>query len=166
MTLADPAVQSPEPTAKSPRAAFGQGFVLDTWYFAALSRDVKPASLRRYELLGEPVLIGRTRAGDAYAMRDICPHRAAPLSAGRMVEHPGEGETVECCYHGWRFRPDGVCAAIPSLVSDQAMETDRIRVRAYPVVESQGMVFVWMAADPRRPADSGAARWGQMSRMA
>ena len=43
----------------APPTAFGQGFVLDTWYFVALSRDVKPASLKRHELLGEPVLIGR-----------------------------------------------------------------------------------------------------------
>lgn len=154
MTLADPAPASPKsPEAKAPPTAFGKGFVLDAWYFVALSRDVAPASLKRYELLGEPVLIGRTRAGQVYAMRDICPHRAAPLSAGRLVEKPGEGETIECCYHGWRFRPDGVCAAIPSLVEDQAYEADRIRVRPYPVRESQGMVFVWMASDPRTAPD-------------
>ena len=137
------------PDIKAPPTAFGKGFVLDTWYFVALSRDVKPAALKRHVLLGEPVLVGRTRAGQVYAMRDICPHRAAPLSAGRLVEKPGEGETIECCYHGWRFRPDGVCAAIPSLVEDQAYEAERIRVRSYPVRESQGMVFVWMSSDPR-----------------
>ena len=154
MTPADSApVSSKSPGAKAPPTAFGQGFVLDAWYFVALSRDVAPASLKRHELLGEPVLIGRTRAGQVYAMRDICPHRAAPLSAGRLVEKPGEGETIECCYHGWRFRPDGVCAAIPSLVEDQPYEADRIRVRSYPVRESQGMVFVWMASDPRTAPD-------------
>ena len=153
MTPADSApAATAAPEAKAPPTAFGKGFVLDTWYFVALSRDVAPASLKRHELLGEPVLIGRTRAGDAYAMRDICPHRAAPLSAGRLVEKPGEGETIECCYHGWRFRPDGVCAAIPSLVEDQAYEPERIRVRSYPVRESQGMVFVWVSSDPRAPA--------------
>ena len=133
-------------------AGFGKGFVTDAWYFAALSRDVASGSLKRHELMGEPVLIGRTQAGQVFAMRDICPHRAAPLSAGRIVDK-GEGETVECPYHGWRFRTDGVCAAIPSLVEDQAMETDRIRVRRYPVRESQGMVFVWMAADARSPSE-------------
>jgi len=138
-----------QPEAKAPPSAFGKGFVRDAWYFVALSRDVKSAPLKRYELMGEPVLIGRTKAGQVYAMRDICPHRAAPLSAGRLVERPGEGETVECPYHGWRFRTDGVCAAIPSLVEDQAYEANRIRVKPYPVAESQGMVFVWMRADPR-----------------
>ncbi len=151
MTSIDTA--SPAPTAKAPPAAFGKGFVLDAWYFIALSRDVKPDSLKRHQLLGEPVLIGRTKAGQVFAMRDICPHRAAPLSAGRMVTRPGEGETVECPYHGWRFRTDGVCAAIPSLVDEQAFETDRIRVRSYPLRESQGMVFVWISADPRAASE-------------
>lgn len=139
------------PEAKAPPAAFGSGFVRDAWYFVALAQDVTPGSLKRYELMGEPVLIGRTKGetGQVFAMRDICPHRAAPLSAGRVVEKPGEGQTVECPYHGWRFRPDGVCAAIPSLVDAQAFEVDRIRVRSYPVRESQGLVFVWMASEAR-----------------
>ena len=80
MTPPDTAsVAAPAETRSAPPAAFGKGFVLDAWYFVALSRDVAPASLKRHELLGEPVLIGRTRAGQASAMRDICPHRAAPL---------------------------------------------------------------------------------------
>jgi phenylpropionate dioxygenase-like ring-hydroxylating dioxygenase large terminal subunit len=128
---------------------FGQGLLKDTWWFAALSSEIAAGSLERYEMLGEPVLIGRTRAGQVFALRDICPHRAAPLSAGRVVDGAGEGETVECPYHGWRFKPDGVCASIPSLTTDQDYDIERIRVRAYPVRESQGLVFVWIAADPR-----------------
>ena len=132
-------------TAKAaPAQKFGTGFLYDIWYFAALGSDLKPGKLQRYELLGEPVLLGRTHTGEVYALRDICPHRAAPLSAGRLVD-----DTVECPYHGWRFRTDGACAAIPSLVDDQAMDTTRIRVRRYPAAESQGLVFVWMSADPR-----------------
>jgi len=131
--------------AKAPPVKFGTGFLHDIWYFAALAADLKPGKLQRYEMLGEPVLVGRRHDGQVYALRDICPHRAAPLSAGRLV-----GDTVECPYHGWRFgTADGVCAAIPSLVDGQAMDVGRIRVRRYPAAESQGMVFVWISADPR-----------------
>ena len=136
---------------------FGQGLLKDCWWFAALSNEVAPGSLRRHEILSEPVLIGRTRAGQVFALRDICPHRAAPLSAGRIANEAGEGETVECPYHGWRFRLDGVCAAIPSLTADQTFEVDRIKVRSYPVRESQGLVFVWIGSDPRVPAEPKAA---------
>src|SRR5690606_15904806 len=74
----------------------------------------------------------------------ICPHRAAPLSAGRLTREPDGRESVECPYHGWRFGLDGACAAIPSLVDDQAMDVSRIKVRRYPAAESQGLVFVWI----------------------
>ncbi|MBZ3684143.1 hypothetical protein J1N41_23750, partial [Providencia rettgeri] len=40
-----------------------------------------------------------------------------------------------------------------SLVEDQAFEANRIKVRSYPVRESQGMVFVWMASDARNPSE-------------
>ena len=137
-------------TAGRMETAFGRGFLYDLWYFAALSSALKPGGLRRIEMLGEPVLLGRTKAGKAFALRDICPHRAAPLSAGRMVNFGSEGEAVECVYHGWRFRAaDGVCSSVPSLLADQDLEVERIRVRAFPVQESQGLIFVYFAADPR-----------------
>jgi phenylpropionate dioxygenase-like ring-hydroxylating dioxygenase large terminal subunit len=126
---------------------FGQGFLTDIWYFAALASDVRPGGLARHEILGDPVLLGRSRAGEVFALRDICPHRASPLSAGRI-----DGDTVECPYHGWRFGFDGACRAIPSLTDDQAYDISKIRVRRYPAAESQGLIFVWAGAgEPDHP---------------
>ena len=138
-------------SAKAPAAdaRFGRGFLGDIWYFAALSSDLKPGKLQRYELLGEPVLIYRDRKGAVHAMKDICPHRAAPLSAGTLTTEADGREVVACPYHGWRFGGDGACTAIPSLVAEQAMDVSRIRVRSYPAAESQGLVFVWVSSDPR-----------------
>ena len=142
----------PDGEAKSAMPAdvkFGRGFLYDTWYFAALSSDLKPAKLARYELLGEPVLLSRDRAGRAYALRDVCPHRAAPLSAGKLTAEADGREVVACPYHGWRFGTDGACTAVPSMVADQTMDVSKIRVRRYPTAESQGMVWVWISSDPR-----------------
>ena len=135
--------------AASPPTGVGRGFLYDMWYFAALSDDLKPGALKRYELLGEPVLLGRDKAGQAYALRDICPHRAAPLSAGRVVKDDQGAQAVECPYHGWLFRTsDGACSKIPSLVEGQGIESERIRVRRWPVAESQGMVWIFMTSSP------------------
>ncbi len=139
------------------RAVFGRGFLYDLWYFVEMGSALKPGAMRRYEVLGEPVLLGRDRAGQVFALRDICPHRAAPLSAGAIGVGEGGAAEVACPYHGWRFRTsDGACAAIPSLAEGQAQDPTRIRVRRYPARESQGLVFVHMAADPRAPEPADA----------
>jgi phenylpropionate dioxygenase-like ring-hydroxylating dioxygenase large terminal subunit len=136
-------------------AKFGQGFLADIWYFAALASDLRADALARCEMLGEPVLLGRSPEGRLFALRDICPHRAAPRSAGRFHSEPGGGESVECPYHGWRFGADGGCVAIPSLAEGQDLDFARIRVRRYPAAESQGLVFVWFGAgEPSEPPPS------------
>ncbi len=91
----------------------------------ALAASFRPGDMRREMLLGEPVLLGRNHAGEVFALRDICPHRGVPLSAGRIKPD----NSVECPYHGWRFRKDGVCSAIPSLVPGQDFDPEKIKVR-------------------------------------
>jgi phenylpropionate dioxygenase-like ring-hydroxylating dioxygenase large terminal subunit len=121
----------------------------DLWYFAAASRELRRGAMFRREILGEPVLLGRDGEGRAFALRDICPHRAVPLSAGQIMA-TGGAQTVECPYHGWRFgTQDGVCKLIPSLVEGQPYETHRIRVRHYATHEENGIVLVYVSSDAR-----------------
>lgn len=127
------------------------GFLRDIWYFAVPGREVAPGQVTHKVLAGEPVLIGRTQAGEAFAIRDICPHRGVPLSAGRLVDADGAAQ-VECPYHGWRFGTDGVCRHIPSLVEGQDLDPTRIGVAAYPVREVQGNLWIWLPADLRAPS--------------
>lgn len=121
----------------------------DLWYFAATSRELTLGAMFRREILGEPVVLGRDEEGRAFALRDICPHRAVPLSAGRITPTNGV-QTVECPYHGWRFGVgDGICKQIPSLVDGQPYEAGRIRVRHFPTHEAGGIVLVFVSADAR-----------------
>ncbi len=113
------------------------------WYMAGFGAQLASGKLKHQVLLGEPVVFGRGRDGKAFALRDICPHRGVPFSAGKMM---ADG-TVECPYHGWRFGTDGVCQMIPSLVEGQDFDPARIRARAYPVREQDGLIWIYMAAD-------------------
>jgi len=139
-------------TAAAQPTGFAKGFLADIWYFAALSADLKPGRQTRQMIMGEPVLLGRGRSGTVFALRDICPHRAAPLSAGRFAREKDGADSIECPYHGWRFGADGRCLAVPSLVDGQDFDLARVGVRRYPIVESQGLVFIWVASDPRARA--------------
>ena len=120
-------------------------FVFDIWYFAGLSRDVARGSMLRIEIAGEPITLGRDKDGQLFALRDICPHRAAPLSKGCIKD-----KTVECPYHGWRFSTlDGACQDIPALTEDQSLETEKIKVRSFPVREQGALIWIYIAKDKR-----------------
>lgn len=117
-------------------------FLRNLWYFGARGSDIKPGTTRRVMLLGEPVAVGRTKGGDVFALRDICPHRGVPLTAGRLH---ADG-TIECPYHGWRFGTDGVCIAIPSLAGGEAVVPSNIRVPSFPAREQDGLIWIFMPA--------------------
>jgi len=76
----------------------------------------------------------------------LCPHRAAPLSKGRIVN-----ETVECPYHGWRFKTDGVCATIPALPSGSDFECSKIKLKTYPVRETGPLIWIYLTDKTNPP---------------
>ena len=125
-----------------------QHVLTDSWYLAATSKELRSGQQFRRIILGEPVMLGRTKIGEPFALRDICPHRLVPLSEGRQMDTNGE-PTVQCPYHGWRFGTDGVCKLMPSLVEGQAFDPSKIKVRRYPIHEANGAVFIYIAADAR-----------------
>ncbi len=125
-----------------------EGWLTDSWYFACASKTLEAGKQFRRIILGQPVLLARTEKGEAFALRDVCPHRLVPLSAGKQVETNGE-PTIQCPYHGWRFGTDGGCRHMPSLVNTDDFATDKVRVRRYPLHEVNGMIFVYVADNPR-----------------
>jgi phenylpropionate dioxygenase-like ring-hydroxylating dioxygenase large terminal subunit len=120
----------------------------EAWYYAVPGRRLKRRSVLAKVMLGEPILLGRDAAGAPFALRDICPHRGMPLSAGRF-----DGGEVECCYHGWRFDTAGRCTAIPSLAPGQKFEPGRVRLRRYPARETAGNVWIYFGDDAASAPD-------------
>src|ERR1700688_3622881 len=82
------------PQRQAPDSLMLTGF----WYRALPADRVHRNQLHKAMLLEIPLVIGRDRAGRPFALRDACPHRGMPLSGGQV-----DGESVECCYHGWKL---------------------------------------------------------------
>jgi phenylpropionate dioxygenase-like ring-hydroxylating dioxygenase large terminal subunit len=119
-------------------------FVKDIWYFAGLLSDIKVGGTLALSLAGEPIVLAR-EGDNVFALRDICPHRAVPLSAGCV-----KSGTVECPYHGWRFGlSDGKCKEIPALPKDSDMAVDRIGVRTYPIQQAGPLIWIYLRSDPK-----------------
>jgi phenylpropionate dioxygenase-like ring-hydroxylating dioxygenase large terminal subunit len=114
------------------------------WYVACRSRALRDRPLAT-TLLGVPLVLFRGPHGRPGALEDRCPHRNAPLSAGRV-----RFGQLECRYHGWRFETGGACAAVPGL--EAPPEGRASRAAAYACVEQDGDVWVHSAlGEPAAP---------------
>ncbi len=110
------------------------------WYPALRSDQLQARRLRRAILLEVPLVLGRDKAGRPFALRDVCPHRAFPLSFGQF-----DGASVECAYHGWQFDPHtGQCRHIPSLTADSKLKCERIYAGSFPCEERDGYIWAFM----------------------
>jgi vanillate O-demethylase monooxygenase subunit len=90
-------------------------------------------------MLGEPVMVYRTESGEPIALEGRCPHRFAPLHLGTIAN-----DQVTCPYHGLVFDRAGACILNPH--GDIPKEA---KLKTYPVVECDGIVWVWMG-DPAK----------------
>jgi phenylpropionate dioxygenase-like ring-hydroxylating dioxygenase large terminal subunit len=106
------------------------------WYPVAESRGVRKKKTCAATFAGERIALYRGESGMVYALEDRCAHRQVPLSMGVV-----EGDTLRCCYHAWAYRGNGRISQIPYLPKGAGRPPRG--VRAYPVREAYGLVFVF-----------------------
>jgi phenylpropionate dioxygenase-like ring-hydroxylating dioxygenase large terminal subunit len=123
-------------------------FIRDAWYVAAWAGELNAGPLAR-RICNEPIVLYRDAAGTAAALIDMCCHRGAPLHLGKVVE-----DGLECGYHGLIFGTDGACVRIPG----QDRIPERARVRAFPVVEQDGFIWLW-PGDPAKADPASIVRF-------
>jgi phenylpropionate dioxygenase-like ring-hydroxylating dioxygenase large terminal subunit len=114
--------------------------IFGDWYPAIRADELRAGKTKTALLLGNPLLLGRRTDGRIFAMRDLCPHRGIPLSAGWF-----DGETVTCKYHGWEFEPcSGQCKLIPSLTDADTLDATKIFAASFACEERDGYVWVYL----------------------
>lgn len=134
----------------------------DKWYaltFASYipnpsqSAETVPAAV-----FGHPLVLWRGQDGGPISCADdVCPHRSAALSEGRVRDG-----RIECLYHGWQYQSvtsssftsskPGSCISIPQLPAGASIpKAACLRMREVRVVE--GIVWVWMGDNGRPTFD-------------
>ena len=116
-------------------------FVQNAWYVAGMSREFKANDLRGMVITKKPIVIWRGNDDKVVAFDDRCVHKRMPLSCGKILANG----TIECAYHGFAYDTSGKCVAIPSQM-DLPIPS-RAKLRPYPVVEQDGVVWLWMGAE-------------------
>ena len=119
-------------------------FIRNAWYVGAWSDEISLKPLVR-RICNEPVVLFRDADGHSAALLDMCCHRGAPLHLGRV-----EAEGIVCGYHGLVFDRSGRCVRIPG----QDRIPERARVRAFPVVEQDGFIWIWMGGTDKADRNS------------
>lgn len=124
-----------------------------TPYGEVLRRSWQPVALaasatttpRLVRVLGEDLVLFRTRKGVPGLLAPACSHRNASLFYGGV-----EDDGIRCCYHGWLFSPDGHCLDQPC-EPDGGRHRDRIRQPWYPLREYHGLLFAYLGPAERVP---------------
>jgi phenylpropionate dioxygenase-like ring-hydroxylating dioxygenase large terminal subunit len=98
-------------------------------------RDLRHGPAVR-EVGGHRLVVFRTGAGRVGVLDARCAHLGADLSRGRVV-----GETLECPFHSWSYRPDGRCERLPA----GPTEACDVRQTSYPAEIRHGFVYYFHA---------------------
>jgi phenylpropionate dioxygenase-like ring-hydroxylating dioxygenase large terminal subunit len=107
------------------------------WYAVLDSRELprgRPVSVTR---MGERLVFWRNEYEKVACLRDICPHRGAALSGGKI-----HGSNVECPFHGFQFDASGQCRLVPAL-GRNAPPPKALSAHAYPAREAYGWIWIF-----------------------
>ncbi|CAM6116303.1 unnamed protein product [Calypogeia fissa] len=109
------------------------------WYPLYLTDEVPKDAPLALNVYDHNLVLFYDGDGKLNCLEDQCPHRAAKLSDGQIMDG-----NLECLYHGWQFKGDGSCAKIPQLPAGAVIPKTAC-ARSYAIRESQDVVWVWMA---------------------
>lgn len=100
------------------------------WYPVAVLEDLEPLKPTPIQLLGREFVVWRDVEGEWRCFEDVCPHRLAPLSEGRI--EPSDGSLM-CSYHGWRFNKEGACVSVPQFKGNGICSDPRTKAKSFPI---------------------------------
>lgn len=101
----------------------------------------EPGAYKAMTVVGVPILLTRKTDGSVGAYLNMCSHRGNPVAIGE-----GRANRFVCGYHGWTFRNDGTLIGIASPGDFGAIEKADHCLKAFPVLERAGLI--WVILDP------------------
>ncbi len=138
MSLETETLQATPPTSTFETAEEKQEFNWrQSWYPVAFVKDLPANRPYSFSLYDEPLVLFKDQNGEFICLTDRCPHRAARLSDGQIIDGK-----IECLYHGWQFGNNGQCLHIPQLPSDAKIPVNAC-VSSFKVLEVQGIIWMW-----------------------
>jgi nitrite reductase/ring-hydroxylating ferredoxin subunit len=116
------------------------------WFIVARGDELAPGAKVNRHYFGHDLVAFRTESGQARVVDAYCAHLGAHMGVGGVVQ----GESLKCPFHGWRYDgQSGQCVEIP--YAPEARIPKLARVRAYPTVERNRMIWAWHHLEGKPP---------------
>jgi phenylpropionate dioxygenase-like ring-hydroxylating dioxygenase large terminal subunit len=110
------------------------------WHPLAKAEEVAGGRQVAARLLGEDLVLWST-GGRFHAWRDLCVHRGAKLSLGKVKDG-----CLQCPYHGWTYDESGMCVLIPAHPGQKP--PPRARITAFQCREAYGWIWACLSETP------------------
>jgi len=113
------------------------------WLIGGLEEEIPNGGDRiTCEIGKESILCTRDDDGTVRAFYNVCQHRGNRL----VHEESSSGKTMNCNYHGWRFKPDGELSFVPDKSNYlQGNPCGKLRLKEIPCEVWAG--FIWYSMD-------------------
>ncbi len=105
------------------------------WHIAARSKDLEEDGILASKVMGEDLVLWRSE-GTVIAWKDLCIHRGAKLSLGKVING-----CLQCPYHGWEYDKGGACVRIPAQPPERAIPG---KAKTFPVHAIEKYSAIWV----------------------
>ncbi len=118
-------------------------FFMRDWLCVGRVEEVEnPGDYMTFEILGEPLIVARNKAGALHAFSNVCAHRGVAIAAGQ-----GNRKMFSCPYHGWVYDLEGRLKNAPHMDQSEGFSIDQCRLRPLQLDQWQGWLFVCFDTD-------------------
>ncbi len=117
------------------------------WFMIEESAKLAPGEIRKVQAFDQEWVMFRGESGKVGVTDPFCPHLGAHLGHGGTVQ----GDNIRCPFHFWEYDTAGWCKKIPYAKVMPPLARKKPILRALPVEERYGSIFVWYHPDAIEP---------------
>ncbi|WP_424139190.1 aromatic ring-hydroxylating oxygenase subunit alpha [Roseomonas chloroacetimidivorans] len=117
-------------------------FMRDWLFVGRVEELAKPGDYMTMRLVGEPIIIARSREGALHAYYNMCVHRGVEVAEGK-----GNTRAFKCPYHGWVYDLEGKLAGAAHMKDSEGFDLSSCRMRPIRLDVWRGSIFVCFNAE-------------------
>ncbi len=112
-------------------------FMRDWLCVGRVEELAEPGDYLTMRIVGEPIIVARTREGELNAYYNMCVHRGVEVAQGK-----GNARSFKCPYHGWVYGLDGQLTGAAYMKESHGFDLKDCRMRPLLLDAWRGNIFV------------------------